>query len=124
MNTDAKKLVLLVICLFGVFLMVRDGLDGPKYEDCGTVEKKMTVPYGKGEANLMMLVRFQKSGPKAIEVDATTYMKYEPGDRVCFNLRDESAETRTAWLGIYKLASAVIIFFWGIFLFVNQYAKD
>ncbi len=106
------KLSFFLILLFGVFLLTRDGLNPPTYKDCGIVEKKMMIEHGGTRSDLLLLVNFKKTGKKSIEVDATSYMKYEPGDRSCFMLQDESNQVMYKWIFLYKLCSVFTLFLW------------
>jgi len=119
----AKEALFLVLS-FGVFLLIRDGLNPPTYKDCGIVEKKMTVAHGRSRSDLILLVNFGKTGEKAIEVDATTYMKYEPGDRVCFMLQDESKQAMYKWVFLYKLLSILILFIWAAWWGLDTFLPD
>ena len=107
-----RKIMFLLVLLIGNFLLFRDGLNPPKYKDRGIVEKKMMIPQGKSSTDLMLFIKFEKTGEKAIEVNSTTYMKYERGDKVCFMLRDKSKESEYALISMYKLLSLFILVIW------------
>jgi len=119
----AKESLFLVL-LFGAFLFVRDGIDPPTYKDCGVVEKKMTLAHGKSRSDLILFVNFEKTGEKAIEVDATTYMKYEPGDRICLMLKDGSKQQMYVWISMYKILSAIILFIWVAYWGLDTFLPD
>ena len=118
------KLAFFLVLLFGVFLLFRDGLNPPTYKDCGIIEKKMTVAHGRSRSDLLLLVNFEKTGKKAIEVDATSYMKYEPGDRVCFMLQDESKQEEYKWIFLYKLFSLFTLLIWAAYWGLNTFPRD
>jgi hypothetical protein len=118
------KVAFLLALLLGVFLLIRDGLNPPKYKDCGIVEKKMTVAHGRSRSDLILLVNFEKTEEKSIEVDATTYMKYDPGDRVCFMLQDESKQEMYNLIFLYKLFSVFILFVWVAYWGLNTFLRD
>ena len=118
------KVSFLLALLLGVFLLIRDGLNPPTYKDCGVVEKKMTVAHGRSRSDLILLVNFEKTGGKAIEVDATSYMKYDPGDRVCFMLQDESKQVMYKWVFLYKLFSVFILPLWAAHWGLNTSLRD
>jgi hypothetical protein len=118
------KLTFLLTLIFGVFLLFRDGLNPPEYKDCGVVEKKMTVAHGRSRSDLILLVNFRKTGEKAIEVDATTYMKYETGDRVCFMLQDESKQEMYKLIFLYKLFSVFTLFVWVAYWALMRFLPD
>lgn len=119
-----SKLAFLSFLLFGFFLLIRDGLNPPTYKDFGIVEKKMTVAHGRSRSDLLLLINFEKTGKKAIEVDATSYMKYEPGDRVCFMLQDESKQVTYKWIFLYKLFSVFTLFIWAAYWGLNTFPRD
>ncbi len=114
------KLAFLLFLSFGVFLLIRDGLNPPTYKDCGIVEKKMTVAHGRNRSDLVLLVNFEKAGEKAIEVDATSYMKYETGNKVCFMLQDESKQAMYKLIFLYKLFSAFILLIWAVYWLIDK----
>jgi hypothetical protein len=118
------KLAFLLFLSFGVFLLIRDGLNPPTYKDCGIVEKKMTVAHGRSRSDLVLLVNFEKTGEKAIEVDATSYMKYETGNKVCFMLQDESKQAMYKLIFLYKLFSAFILSIWVVYWLMDKIWKD
>jgi len=118
------KLAFLLFLSFGVFLLIRDGLNPPTYKDCGIVEKKMTVAHGRSRSDLVLLVNFEKAGEKAIEVDATSYMKYETGDKVRFMLQDESKQAMYNLIFLYKLFSAFILSIWAVDWSMDKIWKD
>ena len=118
------KLSFFWVLWFGCFLLIRDGLNPPKYKDCGIVEKKMTVANGRSRSDLILLVNFGKTGEKSIEVDATTYMKYDPGDRACFMLQDESKQGMYKWIFLYKLFSVFTLFIWVAYWALIRFLPD
>ncbi len=118
------KLSFFLVLLLGVFLLIRDGLNPPTYKDCGVVEKKMTVAHGRSRSDLILLVNFEKTGKKAVEVDATSYMKYEPGDRACFMLQDESKQVMYKWIFLYKLFSVFTLFIWVAYWALIRFLPD
>jgi hypothetical protein len=118
------KLSFFLVLLLGVFLLIRDGLNPPTYKDCGIVEKKMTVAHGRSRSDLILLINFEKTGKKAIEVDATSYMKYEPRDRVCFMLQDESKQEMYKWIFLYKLFSVFTLFIWVAYWALIRFLPD
>jgi hypothetical protein len=127
MKNNLKKLAILsfqLVLLFGTFLLIMDGKDGlnpPVYKDCGVVEKKMTVEHGRSRSDLILLVNFEKTGEKAIEVSTTSYMKHEPGDRVCFTCADQSKLPMHRWILLYKFCSVFILLVWIVHLILYKF---
>lgn len=65
----------------------------PEIEDCGEIVSKsddeVRIKHGY-RTNLYLNVQFEKNGFKSMQVNPTTYFKYQKGQRVCFDLYDES----------------------------------
>ena len=109
-----------VIAFLGIFLIftgialsISEGIYPETYKDCGKVKNKIVVPGGyKRSGKTFLGVQFQKTGFKAVQVDETTYLKYESGDSVCFNLQKDQTVKDKAWI-LFKLGSWLILFFGG-----------
>ena len=109
-----------VIAFLGIFLIftgiafsIREGIYPETYKDCGKIKNKIVVPGGyKRSGKTFLGVQFQKTGFKAVQVDETTYLKYEVGDSVCFNLQKDQTAKDKLWI-LFKLGSWLILFFGG-----------
>lgn len=66
----------------------------PKYQDCGAVTMKsndeVAMKYGT-RTELYLLVSFDKSGSRAMNVSPTTYFNTRVGDRLCFMLPEPTS---------------------------------
>lgn len=64
----------------------------PKYTDCGTIQHKATkdeMNKYRLEVQPYLMVQFDKSGYKAVDVTREIYHKYKEGDRICFDLPEQ-----------------------------------
>ena len=66
------------------------------YPDCGKVVSKssdeVAIKHGS-KTELYLNVQFQKSGFRSVLCEPTTYFQYKIGDKVCFNIEDDVANS-------------------------------
>ena len=103
----------ILLIFTGIAFSIREGIYPETYKDCGKIKNKIVVPGGyKRSGKTFLGVQFQKTGFKAVQVDETTYLKYEVGDSVCFNLQKDQTAKDKLWI-LFKLGSWLILFFGG-----------
>lgn len=107
--------ILIVFVLFGISLpMFDDSVFPDGVRRCGTITEKMVVPKGRSEADLVFGVQFPNEF-KAIDVNKTTFMKFNVGDDACFILPPKVS----VFEGIMLL---YVMFAWiVVFLFITYY---
>lgn len=97
----------------GIAFSISEGMYPETYKDCGKVKNKIVVPGGYKQSGKTFLgVQLEKTGFKAVQVDETTYLKYEVGDSVCFNLEKDQTTKDKAWI-LFKIGSWFILLFGG-----------
>ena len=103
----------ILLIFTGVAFSISEGIYPETYKDCGKIKNKIVVPGGyKRSGETFLGVQFEKTRFKAVQVDETTYLKYEVGDFVCFNLQKDQTAKDKAWI-LFKLGSWLILFFGG-----------
>lgn len=119
----AISIIGILFIFTGIGFSIREGVYPETYKDCGKIKNKLVVPGGyKSSGKTFMGVQFQKTGFKSVQVDETTYLKYEPGDSVCFNLTKDQTSKDKMWI-LFKLGSC-LIFFFGIGVYLLNLALE